>query len=108
MISLQAAPGAQSGWSSILMIVALIAIFYFMMIRPQQKQQKKLREFREGLKKGDRVLTSGGLFGKIEDVKEQYFLVNVGDGIKVRVAKGCVFDSEVSIQENAQADSAKK
>ena len=65
-IPLQAAAGAGQGWSSMIMIVLLIAIFYFLMIRPQQKKQKEIRKFRESLRKGDRVITAGGILGKIK------------------------------------------
>lgn len=109
LITLDAAPAAQgSGWSSMLMIVALIAIFYFMMIRPQQKKQKEIKKFRESLKEGDRVVTSGGLLGKIAGIKEDSFTVDLGNNIKVRVAKECVFPSAGAAQENAQADVKKQ
>ena len=54
-----------AGVMNIVMIVALIAIFYFFMIRPQQKRQKEIRKFREGLNVGDRIITAGGIYGKI-------------------------------------------
>ena len=68
-IFLQAATG--SGMSSILMMVALIAIFYFFMIRPQTKRQKEIRKFRESLTTGDKIVTAGGLFGKIKERSEE-------------------------------------
>lgn len=93
------------GFSSILMIVALIAIFYFFMIRPQQKRQKEIRKFREGLAKGDNVVTAGGIFGKIRDISDTYFLIEVSDGVRIRVDKGSVYpsasDANVAAQENA-------
>lgn len=58
LIALQAG-AAGADYSGIIMIVAMIAIFYFLMIRPQQKKQKEIRKFREGLKKGDSVITAG-------------------------------------------------
>ena len=54
----------QEQWTSILMMVAIFAIFYFFMIRPQQKKQKEIRKFRDALKVGDRVITAGGIYGK--------------------------------------------
>ena len=71
LIPLQQAQ-AGGGWSGMIMIVLLIAIFYFMMIRPQQKKQKQIRQFREGLKKGDNVITAGGIHGKIKEIREAY------------------------------------
>ncbi len=91
-ILLQAQSG---GWSSIFMILALFVIFYFFMIRPQQKRQKQIREFREGLKKGDDVVTAGGIHGVITDLGEQksYFLIEVTKGVTIRVDKGSVYPS---------------
>lgn len=76
-IPLQAAAGAGQGWSSMIMIVLLIAIFYFLMIRPQQKKQKEIRKFRESLRKGDRVITAGGILGKIKEVKDNTMMISV-------------------------------
>lgn len=93
-----------SGFTSIFMIVALIAIFYFFMIRPQQKRQKEIRKFREGLGKGDSVVTAGGIYGKIRDISETYFLIEISDGVRIRVDKGSVYpsasDANVAAQEN--------
>lgn len=100
-ILLQAA-GAGSGMSSIFMIVALIAIFYFFMIRPQNKRQKKIRDERAALKKGDRVITQGGIYGKIKDIKDNVFVVEVSDGVKISVDKNCIYaagDPEAAIQD---------
>ena len=92
----QAADAAQAGgfnWSSIIMIVAMIAIFYFLLIRPQQKQQKKLREMRNSLKAGDQVVTSGGIYGKITDINDQTntMIISIADGVKIKVDKASVF-----------------
>jgi preprotein translocase subunit YajC len=105
MITLQtAAAGQANGYSSILMIVALIAIFYFMMIRPQQKRQKKINEFRKSLTKGDPVVTQGGLLGKIAEVRDDSFVVDLGGNVKVRVAKECVYPSAAEANVTAQAE----
>ena len=65
-----------AGWSSIIMMVALVAIFYFFMIRPQTKRQKEIRKFREALSVGDKVVTAGGIYGKIKEIKE-FVLINL-------------------------------
>lgn len=102
-ILLQDAP--QGNFSSIIMIVVLIGIFYFFMIRPQQKRQKEIRKFREGLSNGDNVVTAGGIFGKIRDVKDTYFIIEIADGVRIRVDKGSVYpsasDANVAAQENS-------
>ena len=102
-ILLQNAQG--SGISSIIMIVALFAIFYFFMIRPQQKRQKEIKKFRESLGKGDSVVTAGGIHGKIRDIKEDSFIVEIADG---RIDKGSVYPSAAEANQSAQENADKK
>lgn len=97
----QAQPGG--GWSGMVMIVLLIAIFYFMMIRPQQKKQKQIRQFREGLKKGDNVITAGGIHGKIKEIRESYILLEISDGVSIRIDKGSVYPSAADAQAETEA-----
>lgn len=97
--------GAQpqgGGYMGIFMIVALIAIFYFFMIRPQQKRQKQMRQFRESLKKGSPVVTAGGIMGTIVDVAEKYFIISIADGVKIRIDKNSVYPSAEEAGANAQ------
>ena len=74
------------------MIVLLIAVFYFFMIRPQMKKQKELKKFREGLAQGDKVVTIGGVHGKILEVSDATVLLSVESG-KLRVDKTAVTNS---------------
>lgn len=106
-ILLQQAQGG-SGLSSIIMIVALFAIFYFFMIRPQQKRQKEIKKFRESLGKGDSVVTAGGIHGKIRDIKEDSFIVEIADGVRIRVDKGSVYPSAAEANQSAQENADKK
>ena len=102
-ILLDAAPAQQGGgMMSILMIVALFAIFYFFMIRPQQKRQKEIKKFREGLQAGSDIVTAGGIYGKIKDVADAYFIVEITKGITIRVDKGSVYPSAVDANQAAQ------
>lgn len=89
-ILLQAA-GAQSQWSGILMMVVIIAIFYFFMIRPQQKKQKEIQKAREALQVGDSVVTSGGIYGKIKEIGDTYMLLEIANGVNIRIDKTSVF-----------------
>ena len=93
MILLQASSAAGSGMSSILMIVALIAIFYFFMIRPQSQKQKKINNFRAGLAKGDKVMTAGGIYGKIREIKEKTVVLEIADGVRITIDKGSIYES---------------
>lgn len=75
----------QGGLSSMLMIVAMIAIFYFVMIRPQSKKQKELKRQREAMQKGDRVVTAGGIHGKIRDIRDTTIMVEVAPGVELKL-----------------------
>ena len=90
-ILLQAAAG--QGWGSIIMMVALIAIFYFFMIRPQQKRQKEISKFRQGLANGDKVVTAGGIYGKVKEVHDNYFIIEIAENTRIRIAKESVYPS---------------
>ena len=83
-----AAPGATPGMiEQFLPFVFIIIIFYFLLIRPQQKRAKTHREFVTNLKRGDQVLTSGGIFGTIEGLTEEYVTLQIADGVKIRILK---------------------
>ena len=76
---------------NIAMIVLIFVIFYFFVIRPQQRKQKELQKKREALGTNDRIVTRGGRYGVIKDIKETEFVVEIADGVRVRVDKGSVF-----------------
>lgn len=75
------------------MIVLLIAVFYFFMIRPQNKKQKEIKKFREGIQKGDKVITAGGIYGTIKEIKETHFVLEIADNVKISIDKGSVYPS---------------
>lgn len=106
-ILLQAAAQG-GGLSGILMIVALFVIFYFFMIRPQQKRQKEIRKFRESLAKGSKIVTAGGIYGTIKDVNDTYFIVEISNGVSIRVDKGSVYPSAEDANQAAQNNGEKK
>ena len=92
MILLQAAgQNGGSPFSSVIMVVAIGLILWLFMIRPQQKRQKELQQKRDALGTNDRIVTSGGLYGVIKDVKQTELVVEIADGVRVRVDKGSVF-----------------
>ncbi len=93
---------AGADWGGILMIVALFVIFYFFMIRPQQKRQKEIRKFRESLDRGSKVVTAGGIYGTIKEVKETYFIVEIAPSTSIRVDKGSVYPSAEDANQSAQ------
>lgn len=88
---LQAAPAGQApaGGSSMfwVMIIAMFVIMWFFMIRPQRKQQKELEKFRNSLKRGDKVVTAGGIYGTVDEIKDRTVLIKVDGDVKLRVDK---------------------
>ena len=85
---LQAAAQQQGGgWTMWIMLALIFVVMWFFMIRPQKKQQKELQNFRDSLAKGDKVVTIGGIFGTIVEVKEDTVLMEVDNGVKIRVSK---------------------
>ena len=79
------------------MMVAIIAVFYFFMIRPQQKKQKDVQKAREAMKVGDKVVTAGGIHGRIKEIGETWFLVEVADGVRLKFEKTSVFASSSDV-----------
>jgi len=82
--------GGGGGMMTVLMFGSIFAIFYFMIIRPQKKQQNERKQMIEALKRGDKVVTTGGLFGTVKDVKADRPIVTIAEGVKVEVAKTAV------------------
>jgi preprotein translocase subunit YajC len=105
LILLQAGGAAQQGsqWSFWIMMILIFVVFYFFMIRPQTKKQKELQAQRDALKKGDKVVTAGGIYGEIKEVKENAVFVTIAKDIVIKVDKQSVFVAA----EDAQAAAAK-
>ncbi|MFM8963050.1 MAG: preprotein translocase subunit YajC [Sphingomonadales bacterium] len=77
------------GANQLVMIILMIGVFYFFIIRPQMKKQKELKKFREGLKAGDKIVTIGGIHGKILEISENTVLIQ-SEGTKLRIEKAAV------------------
>jgi preprotein translocase subunit YajC len=82
--------GGIGGIFSFLPLIIIFAIFYFLIFRPQQKQRKETQEMLANLKKGDRVVTRGGLIGTIDKVEEQTVRIEAGSGLKLRLRRDYV------------------
>lgn len=94
MFLLQAAAGQQSGgWSGLLLMLALFVIFWLFFIRPQNKKQKEEQKFREALQKGDKIVTIGGIHGKVDEVKETTIIITIDNNVKIEVEKSAVVAS---------------
>lgn len=95
--------GNQSGMPMLIMMVAIFVIMWLFMIRPQQKKQKKIRQFQNALKEGDKVVTGGGIYGAIKrvNIEENTVDIEVARGVVITVAKGYVFADATSQTPNA-------
>ena len=85
----QAAPAAP-GMGTFLLPIALIAVMYFLMIRPQMKRQKEHKAMLDKLNRGDEVITSGGVAGTVTDIGDNFVTVEIADNVRVRVQKGAI------------------
>lgn len=89
----EAVPAAQSApspWANVLLLVAMFAIFYFLLIRPQQKRAKEHKVLVEGVKVGDQIITAGGIHGKVAAVQDDTIQVEVATGVKVKLSRSSI------------------
>ena len=104
LLILMSAPaqGGQSGIMSFLPLIAIVVVFYFFMIRPQMKKAKDQKKYIEALKKGDKILTIGGIYGKIVEVKDDATIImEVEDGTKMKISKNAVSqDATATLNQN--------
>ncbi len=97
--------GASQGGNmtvSFLMLLAVFVVFYFFFIRPQMKKQKEMTNYRSSLKKGDKVVTNGGIYGRILEVKDNFVMMDVGGDIKLKVDKSALM-KDPTAEETAKA-----
>ena len=94
---------AGGSWSFLLMLVLMFGIMYLFMIRPQRQQQKRLEEMRNALKKGDKVITAGGIYGTVADVEDNTVLVKVDGEVKIRVDKSSI-NKDMTAEQPAQGE----
>ncbi len=87
-------PASGSGQSNALItflpLLLVFVVFYFFMIRPQMRKQKEMTNYRSSLKKGDKVVTTGGIFGRVHEVKDNYVMMDVGGDFKLKVDKNAL------------------
>lgn len=99
-ILLQAAPAGEGGPSalgSFLPLLLIIVVFYFFMIRPQMKKQKELKNYRDALQKGDKVVTTGGIYGKITGISDNTVEVEIANGITIKVDKYAILKDSTDL-----------
>ena len=79
--------------SMLLMMVAVFAIMYFLIFAPQQKKQKKINAFCNSLKNGDKVMTAGGIYGRVREVKDNAVILEIADGVRIKIDKNSIYQS---------------
>jgi preprotein translocase subunit YajC len=99
------AGGGSSGFTALVPLILMFAIFYFLLIRPQQKKQKIHRQLLANLKKGDTVITNGGLYGKITGLTETVVTLEIADRVRVKVGRS--FVTGVTTEQLPASDSSK-
>ena len=92
-------PGA---WNFYIMIALMILVLYFFMWRPESKRRKEMAKFREGLKKGDKIVTAGGIYGVVKEVKDTTLLIEVDSNVTLRVDKNMVVADASALQQTQQ------
>ena len=98
-ILLQAAQSSGgSGMTTLLMILAMVVIFYFFMIRPQSKQRKEMQKKRDAMKAGDKVVTAGGIHGRVREISENTLLMEIDKGVEIRVFRDSVYPYEEPVK----------
>jgi preprotein translocase subunit YajC len=88
----------QKPWATFVPLILVMVVFYFFLIRPQMKKQKDLKNFRESLKKGDKIITAGGIYGKINNISDNIVTIDVGNNMLLKVDKSAIVRSEVDIE----------
>ena len=101
-------PAAPSAWVQILPMVLLFGAMYFFLIAPQRKKQKEHEKMLSALQSGDEIVTTGGIFGQITNVKEDRFVVRVADNTKLEIGKGFVQTVVKSAAADKKAEKAEK
>jgi preprotein translocase subunit YajC len=92
----------QNQWSSLIFLLLIMVVFYFFLIRPQMKRQKELKNFRDALKKGDRIITAGGIYGKINNIAENVITIDVGNNLLLKVDKSAVLRDTSDVENQQQ------
>ena len=100
---LMAQPAGSTGGSNPLVtflpLILVFVVFYFFMIRPQMRKQKEMTNYRNSLKKGDKVVTTGGIYGRVIEVKDNYVMMEVGGDVKLKVDKSALLKDPTDIEQ---------
>lgn len=104
----QAAPGQEPpAWMQLVPLVAMVAVFYLLILRPQQKREKLRQGFISALKRGDEVVTTSGILGRVEGMTDQVITLEVADGVRVKVLRTAIVSSVQAMTQTAATAEAK-
>jgi preprotein translocase subunit YajC len=99
MLTILLQASGQNPLMSFIPLLLIIVVFYFFMIRPQMKRQKDLKNFRESLKKGDKVITTGGIYGRIVEMQDSIVFVEIDTNVKIKVDKAALLKDPSDIEQ---------
>lgn len=99
MMNLLQAAGGQSQLSFFLMIGLMFLVMWLFMWRPESKRRKEMQKFREGLKKGDKIVTAGGIYGTVKEIRETTLLIEVDSNVTLRIDKNMVVADNSDLQQ---------
>ena len=85
-----ASPGQSPGWVQFVPFAMILAIFYFLILLPMKRRQKKIQEFQESLKVGDKVVTTGGIYGEITRIKDKTLQLQIANNVRIEIARQAV------------------
>ena len=94
------APQQGNPYSGLIMIALIFVVFWLFFIRPQNKKQKEMQKFREALQKGDKVITAGGIHGKVEEVKATTVMISIDNNVKIEVEKSSLVANPNQVGQN--------
>jgi preprotein translocase subunit YajC len=94
------AAGQSNALVTFLPLLLVFVVFYFFMIRPQMKKQKEMANYRSSLKKGDKVVTTGGIYGRVHEVKDNHVMLEVGGDVRLKVDKSALLKDPTADTQN--------
>ena len=102
------AAGGEPAGFGLIPIALMFAVFYFLLFRPQQKRNKEHKAMQASLKRGDEVVTAGGIFGRIHEITDEYAILDVGGGVKIKVLRSSVSTASSALAKGPAKKAAKK
>lgn len=100
LLQAKTATGQSNALITFLPLILVFVVFYFFMIRPQMKKTKEMNNYRSSLKKGDKVVTTGGIYGRVNEVRDNYVMMDAGSDVKLKVDKNALLKDPSADEQN--------